>query len=521
MVAALVRWQFDLDGNSGWSNAPAERVIGDAKLREGRNVAQLGGPIIPSQCSALQLVLNNHDGYYTFGAGMALGPGSKIRLRWRAATGTPWVTRFVGSLSELSTGTDANPIMITRWVGALYRFTSGNIPGRLIINQTPQSIMTVLSDAGGIPATDRDFDTDTEEYNRQLSPGYQGVQEVQTMVGGFIYDGPEKVRLELPATRAAKAVVARYTDGDPAANELGVPAPRRLTRPFGIINHVDGEYQYYTPADTATGTTSVVLPAQNYSTRRNEQANGIAHTLDFTPDPSATISGYTFVATLTFNVDGDFSLSASATFDETDTYPGQFSEMFVTDGGLDYRIFLNIREINIVGNSICIAFGYAASRLFGAGIPNQTIRSTLAATIEITQDASFEQTIAAFPRAAEDVGSIALYGYRPRSTPLVIGLYQATPLADDFVPDYAELDAAMQADLDAYATPIPVYAIERACDTADHRADILARRLSDKVHLTADGPSMLGADLDAFIEAIQTTIAPTGELTQTLWIEAA
>ena len=78
----------------------------------------------------------------------------------------------------------------------------------------------------------------------------------------------------------------------------------------------------------------------------------------------------------------------------------------------------------------------------------------------------------------------------------------------------------MQADLDAYATPIPVFAVERACDTADHRADILARRLSDKVHLTADGPSMLGADLDGFVEAIQTTIAPTGELTQTLWIES-
>ena len=48
----------------------------------------------------------------------------------------------------------------------------------------------------------------------------------------------------------------------------------------------------------------------------------------------------------------------------------------------------------------------------------------------------------------------------------------------------------------------------------------MARRLSDKVHLTADGPSMLGADLDAFVEAIQTTIAPTGEITQTLWIES-
>ena len=77
----------------------------------------------------------------------------------------------------------------------------------------------------------------------------QGVQEVQTMVGGFIYDGPDKVRLELPAARAAKAMVARYTDGDSDRRrvESGVPPPRRLTRPFGIINHIDGEYHYYTP----------------------------------------------------------------------------------------------------------------------------------------------------------------------------------------------------------------------------------------------------------------------------------
>ena len=77
------------------------------------------------------------------------------------------------------------------------------------------------------------------------------------MVDGFIYDAPDyKVRLELPATRAAKAVVARYTDGDPTAAELGVPPPRRLTRPFGIINHVDGEYHYYTPAGALRATSS-------------------------------------------------------------------------------------------------------------------------------------------------------------------------------------------------------------------------------------------------------------------------
>ena len=171
---------------------------------------------------------------------------------------------------------------------------------------------------------------------------------------------------------------------------------------------------------------------------------------------------------------------------------------------------------DIVGNTVCINYSVALSHTIGT-IFFQMFTRTL--TVEITTDTSFEQTIAVFARQRENGDSINLYGYRPRPSPLVIGLYQATPLADDFAPDYADLNAAMQVELDHFAEPIPVFAIERACDTAAHRADILARRLSDKVHLTADGRSMLGFDGDCFVEAIQTTIRPTGELTQTLWIE--
>ena len=519
MVAALVLWQFDLDGNSGWSNAPAERVIGNVGLREGRNVEQLGGPVIPSQCSALQLVLNNFDGYYTFGAGMALGPGSKIRLRWRAMTGTPWVTRFVGSLSTLLTGTDANPIMITRWVGALYRFTSGNIPGRLIINQTPQSIMTVLSDAAGIPATDRDFDTLATLYNRQLSPGYQGVQEVQTMVGGFIYDSPDKVRLELPATRAAKAVVARYTDGDPTAAELGVPAPRRLIRPFGIINHVDGQYQYYTPVTTDGLTIPYLFPQYNLFSNSMWLTRSQTLSLGFVPSDTASIAGYTLAMYIahTTNVPTEI-------VDETLTVtsPDDSGELTFTIVGVSATPTARVRNIvvSIQGNTICFTWEAQVRNQMSLG-SQWDLEYTLSVMVH---DTSFEQEIKVFERSITDGGSVDLFGYRPRQSPLVIGIHAPLPLANDFVPNYAELDAAIQSDLDAYATPIPVFAVERACDTADHRADILARRLSDKVHLTADGPSKIhaaGMGLDAFIEAIQTTIAPTGELTQTLWIEAA
>ena len=52
------------------------------------------------------------------------------------------------------------------------------------------------------------------------------------------------------------------------------------------------------------------------------------------------------------------------------------------------------------------------------------------------------------------------------------------------------------------------------------RGDILTRRLSDKVTLTLAGISQLDFDDDVFVEAIQTTIQPTGELEQTLWVQA-
>ena len=510
MVAALVRVQFDLDDSGAFANAPAERVIGNIGVREGRNVAQLGGPDIPAQCTAITMVLNNFDGYYTTGAGSDLGPGSRMRVQWRATSSDAWVTRFQGRLSELTLQFNGFSFFTTRWVGALYRFTSGTIPGRLIINQTPQSIMTVLADAAGVAAGERDFDTSTDEWNRQLSPGYQGVQEVQSMVDGFIYDAPDyKVRLELPAARAAAAVVARYTDGDPTAAELGVPPPRRLTRPFGIINHIDGEYHYYTPGSSANTTEAFTFDTVTLPVLRTSQVITITYELDG-PPANAAVADYS-ITVIEINEKGELTID----FPATDGLGPVFD---VT--GATARFQINNMDVTLVGATICVSFNLRWNRLSGSY--GGSIISKIDASVTLTgQLTNLDDLQRVFPRARTDMSSASLYGYRPRATPLVIGIFQETVLADDFIPDYADLDAAMQTDLDAYATPIPVFAIERACDTAAHRADILARRLSDKVHLTADGRSMLGFDGDCFVEAIQTTIRPTGELTQTLWIEEA
>ena len=52
----------------------------------------------------------------------------------------------------------------------------------------------------------------------------------------------------------------------------------------------------------------------------------------------------------------------------------------------------------------------------------------------------------------------------------------------------------MQLELDTYATAIPVFEIALDTGTGASRDDLLARRISDRVHLTADGPSQLGFD---------------------------
>ena len=148
MVAALVRWQFCPHRWAiAFTDAPAERVIGNAGLREKgatwRNWAGRLSPRSVPRCNWYSTTLTG------------ITPSARA-WRWgRAVEGTVAVEgrrcRRVGyavcrqPLDVLLTGTDANPIMITRWVGALYRFTSGtHSQDRLIINQTPQSIMTVL-----------------------------------------------------------------------------------------------------------------------------------------------------------------------------------------------------------------------------------------------------------------------------------------------------------------------------------------------------------------------------------------
>ena len=346
--------------------------------------------------------------------------------------------------------------------GPLYRFTSGNIPARLIINQTAQAVMTVLSDSAGVPTADREFDTDTELYNRQLSPGYLGVQEVQAMLGAFIYDtAGGKARLELPATRAAKSTSQRYTDGDPTAAEVGIPPPRRLTRPFGIINSVEGEYQYYTPAGQTGSSQTVTFP--EYEQRARGSGNLQYHefartrTLGFTPSGSASVSNYSI----------DFEIrphNASNLIHTVSNVGGGSRTEEFTYLGSDFTFEVRDLSVTLVGSTICMT-GELSVWFTDSPSASIDVDVTHLADVTVSDVVSFEQTVTIFPRGKENAESIGRYGFRPRSAPLIIGIFQSTPLAGNFTPSYTALDAAIQLELDTYATAIPVFALSLASGT--------------------------------------------------------
>ena len=128
-----------------------------------------------------------------------------------------------------------------------------------------------------------------------MPDGYAGVLDIANMIRGFVYDGPDgKMRLEFPATRTAKTVVARYTDGDPTAAELGVPAPRRLTRPFGIINAAEGVLE--------------IIVEGNEVTERTEFSFVGSLSVALDPDPLIWVA---FSKTLTLSFDSDASVAVA------------------------------------------------------------------------------------------------------------------------------------------------------------------------------------------------------------------
>ena len=515
-MTILRRFHVQYPSTTAWVDITS-RVIGDVRWTEGRNLTLLGGPLPPAIPATLQCTFDNHDGFFTTGAGSAFGPGARFRLQWRALATDAWVTRFVGRLSEyrLRTGIDAR--IRLRFYGALLYLTAGELPERNYGSREPQLTMGLMCDTVGVPAADRDFDTSTDMFAITAAQGYAGVVQFEDLVSGFIYDTPDgKVRLELPATRTAKVVSQRYTDVAPAANELGIPPPEVQTNPFGIINHVIGELRVFSPLTGDDGVTVHFADQLNLTVEWPDwSAYTATMTLPFQPSDGIVIDEYELQLQVLERLGtGRNRVVIDQEIDQTSTTPIEVDASFL---GRDYHLEARDWVFAVVGNILQLTW----EMRFWLNSPTaQTYARVHTIDIEATVDDLYAvlQHEDTYTVSVEDMASQALHGIRRRMAPLVVSQFVAD--LTNFTPDLTDLETRVDEELARYSQPHEVYVIETTTATDAERTALLARRLSDKVHLRLTDISQLSVDADFFVEAMQTTITPEGNATQRLHVVA-
>ena len=523
MVAALIQWQIQFPGESVWTNITG-RVIGEAVFREGRTIEQLGGPEVDGRTSSLSLILNNSSGYFTKGAGAAYEAGSQIRLRWRTAITDAWEVRYRGSLSESRSDFRTFAFIRTRWLGNLWKLKSGTIPERTVIG-TIGEIVTEIATAAGIAATDQNFPTGGDNYGLRLQKGYAGARDFLGLVRATMFDDPEgRVTLETETVRAARAVSQTYRET--GAGELTIPPPRSLSLPFGIINDLELTVQVFNPTGMAADTMEVAMPNAIID---NASEGWVSSTLTVTLDaPPTTPTVQAFSFTFTSNTDiagsGDDEI-ATFTVDQDTTGETDATFVVARQHPTDFTGHMGIRNlmVSLAGSLVTVTF--EARQYYYLDItpqvhliwPAGSYVDMTSGTVTLGSIASFEQEINTYDFAGCDLASIARYGLRPRETPLLLAIQRTTPPPVDYEPPADLVSDAIAAELARYANPVPVVAFDLDSGTTARRDDLMARRLGQKVHITADGPSQLGHDADFYIEAQEVRISPLGELAATLW----
>ena len=478
-------------------------------------------PAVPATLTA---TLDNATGYFTKGAGSALGPGARFRLQWRATTGDAWTTRYTGRLSERRIRFLGSSRITTRWYGVLIHLTGSNLPSRTYGERTPDIIMGEICDAAGVPATDRDFDTDIDTVAITTSEGYTGVLQFADLVDAFIYDTPDsKVRMELPATRAAKAISASYTDTALTGTEIEIPPPEVLTNPFGIINHVQGELRIFSPAAGDDGI-QITFP---------DQLRPVVHGIAWTPFSLAMPLGFLAsdgVMVEDYSITCRIRLTGNFPFFEFTIAPPATSGMASVTISGNQRRRVEIRNLlfTISGDTITLTFEVRGWNYFAPSLSESDLQPphpsdppfnsldlrNMSATVRDLY--AVLQHMDTYPYAAENQNSQNMHGVQRRQMTLVVSEF--VPNLALFTADLTELQAQVQAELERHSTAHDAYIVETTAATDAERTSLLARRLSDKVHLRLAGESQLSVDADFFVEAMQTTITPEGNATQRLHV---
>ena len=517
-MTILRRFHVQYPSTTAWVDITG-RVIGNVRWTEGRNLTLLGGPLPPAVPASMQCTFDNNDGYFTTGVAGAFGPGARFRMQWRATTGDAWTTRFVGRLSEYRLRTGFNARLTLRFYGALLYLTAGELPERNYGSREPELTMGLMCDTVGVPAADRNFDTSTDMFAITAAQGYAGVIQFADLVSGFIYDTPDgKVRLELPATRTAKAISQRYTDATPGANELGIPPPEVQTNPFGIINHVTGELRVFSPLTGDEGVTVDLGRQLNLTVGWPDWTTYTASaTLSFQPSDGVVIDDYQFNIQVKRRLPPSISVVADFLIDENRVSP-IVSHIIRTPNDV-YHTEIRDWAFTVIGNVLQLHWEMRLWKRNGDIEPasysddNTTFGASRAVVDDLYAVLQHEDT---YTVSVEDVGSQSLHGIRRRTAPLVVSQFVAD--LTNFTPDLSDLETRVDEELARYSSPHEVYIIETTAATVAERTALLARRLSDKVHLRLTDISQLSVDADFFVEAMETTLTPEGNATQRLHV---
>ena len=277
------------------------------------------------------------------------------------------------------------------------------------------------------------------------------------------------------------------------------------------------EVHVFTPAGMSGDTLVVEMPYTRFYAINFYAERTISVTLDTPPSSNAMITDYSLTFGVSASENNDNNI-ATRVVNSPDTSLGVINLDLVID---TYTYRLHVRDIllTLAGSLLTLTFE-AIGRTIIAGDSTVYILENrgrlVSGTVTISDTQSFEQTITVLEFSGCDAASLDIYGFRPRPSPLVAS-ERSTTVPDDTYVVATDTTALIAAELSRYANPIPVIAIDRASEDAAYLADILARRVGHKVHLTLNGDSQLGDDADFFVEAQEVRIAFNGELRSTLW----
>lgn len=489
VTPALHKIEFRKYGEILWRDATPQ-LANEGKITQGREFSTLGGG--NPRSSPLSLRANFTE--------PAPEPGDECRVIIKERV------HFQGHLTEIheiQTG-----IHSTTWLGPMWGITSDHrtTDPRLYIQNTPDEI---LASMGRIHRTPVYSGRTLRRYTREIPWGADGLDTLEELTGGVVYDTPQFVNLEYPQERMGLPVIRKLTDiQNKAADEFEIPTPRKHENAFGVLNHVEVVLRVRQPKEGAPRVKDIRIPRRSISIPRHSNTEVefdipnqdiFVHPdtpLIYSWDVNFIVVGTDNNEYTLLNLVGSFGPSVNNGRSGINTVTAQ------NQAGDKFSLTISVNEFNVTarGNIVTVSFNYSAivdpiRRVFF------TDDIEVSGTLKIVSAIPLEQVVTDFTKDVTIESSIDRYKLRSRGSPIILTVLERTLTVPPVITDAAE-DELVRVGLNylnRHREPIPVYEVV----TPDIRI-IDSRGISHREHLRLKN----GTDGDFFVERIETQIYP-------------